>query len=197
MFKNMSEFVGLEELTVENAVDDVTSSDLYYSEPLCEHRAPMCIVNTTVSPQVLYVGRLSIKMDPAPEPLFRASKRRKVMRKLFDDEEPHAASTSTDFSAPPPVLPENVGSQPDTSVERSASAEAEDGSLSVAEILRRRKLAKGRRTGIQFSNALDEHHGTGSEEQRVHVTGQSAIEAANNRFAPQTGLVTNVEDKHM
>ena len=135
------------------------------------------------------------------EPLFRASRRRKVLRRRLNDDNdvplvnsqnqsrPLTTSSSTAASSHPPL-------------EIAAPVEPEEHILPMAEILRRRKLAKARRAGIEFSNSSQNTRSNSTPPRPSDALvsmddGRFALEAAVNRFAPQTGKVADVLDKHM
>ena len=133
----------------------------------------------------------------------RPAKRRKFYRKRDDAEETEASGSSAH-----PVLPElqtvdELISQNGNSAFTSNPIEDEDGSLSVADIIRQRKIAQRRRGGIEFSipsttasapstpqpvDALVEREDEIPEDLKRVVS----------RFAPQTGQVSeSIHDKHM
>jgi hypothetical protein len=129
--------------------------------------------------------------DQSSGSLFRSVKRRKITRKPFNDEKPERSSKSRSVS--PSIDNASVPISPDF----GAAVEAEEAEVSVSEALRRRKLGKARRAGIQFSSTADGQQRTEDEGSRPLAPIQSAVEVANNRFAPQTGKVADVLDKHM
>ena len=72
--------------------------------------------------------------------------------------------------------------------------------LSIAEILRQRKAALRRKGGIEFSNTQSStstepqtNDALAAKEDDIPADIRSVIE----RFAPQTGQVSDVADKHM
>ncbi|KAJ9667822.1 hypothetical protein H2201_002008 [Coniosporium apollinis] len=138
------------------------------------------------------------------EPLFRPSKRRKVFHKRLNDDETESAqvpptSTPAATAAEERPLPV-VSTAPDTLGQ--ALKETLEADLSVAEILRRRKMGRARRAGIEFSNTAQTQR-SASETPRssnalvVVDQERSVLDAAAGRFAPQTGQSVDVLDKHM
>ncbi|KAF2495662.1 hypothetical protein BU16DRAFT_487312 [Lophium mytilinum] len=129
-------------------------------------------------------------LDAKPsEPLFRASKRRKIFRKTVDDESNDITSPQSESHAPTPRDVAEPGDE-------------KDQGLSMAEILRRRKQGRTRRAGIEFSSASQPSTRTAappsSDALVLHTDdNRSAVDVAAKRFAPQTGKVADVHDKHM
>jgi hypothetical protein len=128
-------------------------------------------------------------------PVFRASKRRKIVHKRAPhstEEEERALPTATSTLAPdasPPTSRSPTGDDDDES----------ETSASIAEILRRRKLNRIRRAGVGFSSNSDAPR-QGSADTQALVLAEAAppvLKSASERFAPQTGVVSNVTDKHM
>ncbi|KAF2807754.1 uncharacterized protein BDZ99DRAFT_65281 [Mytilinidion resinicola] len=133
-------------------------------------------------------------LDAKPsEPLFRASKRRKIFRKAVEDE-------SHEITSPQSLAtPESHTRTPQDNAETEGQ---KDGGLSMAEILRRRKQGKTRRAGIEFSNSSQTSTRAAapppSDALIPHTDdNRSAVDIAAKRFAPQTGKVADVHDKHM
>jgi len=121
--------------------------------------------------------------------MFRANKRRKVYRKRVGDDVDDEANPGANHSPSP--IPEG---QRDSSSPRNI----EDIEASLAAILKRRKMAKSRKAGIEFTNS----------EQRAPLSNQpgslvpvepemTASELAASRFTKQIGQVAEVQDKHM
>ena len=147
------------------------------------------------------------KDTSSTNPAFRPSKRRKFYRKRDDSDsnlEGDGIRSLSDGGPPaevPTTLEELVEQARNaTGVEHEADAEPQ---LSVTEILRRRRAARSRRGGIEFSNA---GHGTkANSDSAQHINAIVLIEKDDSvadiktvvdRFAPQTGQVADV-DKHM
>ncbi len=136
------------------------------------------------------------------EPSFRAVKRRKVFRRRDEEADLDDARSSTKLQL-------ESASQPVTILEptKGQCAQPEDlpqqydeGEPLVADILRRRKTARARRGGIEFSKSTRAELGdnTGSwESQAVAQREPNALEIAGKRFAPQTGQVVDTHDEHM
>ncbi len=133
--------------------------------------------------------------------LFRPAKRRKSYRKRTDLEEEEAPKAESHRSVPPPepmTVDELIGRnghnpQPQEKAEEEAA-------LSIAEILRHRKATARRRGGIEFTNNNPSNSTTPQpsdalieREDQTPADIKSVIE----RFAPQTGQVTDTTDKHM
>lgn len=139
----------------------------------------------------------------------RPAKRRKFYRQRNDSDNNFAAN-----GVPPLPLGGITAETPSTLEELVEQArnstdtvhEDEDDpepQLPVAEILRRRRAARNRRGGIEFSNV---GHGTKLSSELAQPTDVLAlvdkddtiadVKTVVNRFAPQTGQVADV-DKHM
>ena len=131
--------------------------------------------------------------------LFRSSKRRKFYRKRTDGED--QASPALPSATPPPVsmtVDELITHHAHLTETQDRNTDGEP--LSVAEILRQRKAALRRKGGIEFTNS---HACTSS----IPQTGDALIvkeddtpadiKSVIERFAPQTGQVSDVADKHM
>lgn len=138
---------------------------------------------------------MSLRSTEATEPqvVFRPSKKRKIYRnraKSTDDDDVGngEARSLTRKDAPGPS-------------DDTRSDDAEDG-LSVAEILRLRNARKSRLRGAGFK-ADSGAEETNTERSLVLKSGAGEIdkpadiEAITKRFAPQTGLVGELVNKHM
>lgn len=115
-------------------------------------------------------------------PVFRAPKRRKIFRRPSQDED------AIDFTPDGPSPP------------NQASEEAlDDDGPSLAEILRRRKQKKPRKTVVDVLDvsAKPVDRKTTDMNAVAPTKGRSAIEVMNSRFVSQTGLVKDVDDKEM
>ncbi|KAI9810357.1 MAG: hypothetical protein M1827_006324 [Pycnora praestabilis] len=136
------------------------------------------------------------------EPLPRPFKRRKFYRKrTANDDEKDGGHSPASSHAPTEELSSAI-SQTSTAPVPNFGGDEADAQSVMTGILRRRKAARARWGGIEFTNAthirqngsqttqqplaLTEHEGGTSEE----------VAAVVNRFAPQTGQVADV-DKHM
>jgi hypothetical protein len=131
-------------------------------------------------------------LDAVDQESTRPFKRRKFYRKRADDEyqvTPDRIPSVTPVTSDDPHSPYAVGEH-----------DGNDAHLSVAEILRRRKAAQRRRGGIEFTNSATSKSSPGVSESGREVTSRSdavmEMEAAVNRFAPQTGQVADV-NQHM
>lgn len=132
---------------------------------------------------------------------FRASKRRKVFRRR-----------DTDPSFIAEHQPNREFSEHRADVEALESREAAhpmpanvalDETLpsAVNEVLRKRKAARSRRGGIDFSREKDANLDA-TQEDDSHALVQreeapSALVEASQRFAPQTGVVSEKHNRHM
>lgn len=140
----------------------------------------------------------------ADEASFRSSKRRKIFRRRAGSDED--AGTGLDIhelcsAMPVPDAPLNKVGPPSAPYRESSPESASEDGLNVAEIIRRRKIGKVRRGGIEFSNMQNRgsHEGAiATSEALVPVEQEVSIsETAAKRFAPQTGQVKDVLNKHM
>ena len=130
--------------------------------------------------------------------LFRPSKRRRFYRKRTDAEDEALPTVS---SPPPPesmTVDELIShhghltDNPDQKIEEE--------SASVAEILRLRKAALRRKGGIEFNNSHTSTSATPQSSGALEVKGDDTpadIKLVIDRFAPQTGQVSAITDKHM
>lgn len=145
----------------------------------------------------------NIEDEPA-EPLFRPSKRRKVFRKRLHDDDTAIAQAPPTSTAGVIAAEERVVPATTTTAETNEQGpeRAPEADLSVAEILRRRKLGKARRGGIEFSNAAQAQRSMSETPQSSNALAvvdqeRSVLDVAAGRFAPQTGQRVDVLDKHM
>ncbi|KAK4099736.1 hypothetical protein N658DRAFT_429061 [Parathielavia hyrcaniae] len=141
--------------------------------------------------------------ESTPSVVFRPVKKRKILRQRA--EEPENASSSRE--TPTTAAPVASSTAPAIPAER---AEDED-ELSVAEVLRLRNARKHKHGGVGFRagpRGLDDDREASEEnaEQGLVLHGsanaQQASETAliggiSKRFAPQTGLVGELVNKHM
>ena len=136
--------------------------------------------------------------------LFRPSKRRKFYRKRTDAEDEGPPNVSSAPPPPPPPPPESMtveelifhhGHFTESQDEKTAEEP-----LSVAEILRQRKAALRRKGGIEFTNSHTSMPTTPQTSNALVVKEDDTpadIKSVIQRFAPQTGQVSDVADKHM
>ena len=127
--------------------------------------------------------------DEAPnEPLFRASKRRKILRKR----------TGSDSSPQPPPAAEDVADEVAAPITKHAT-ESEDGSAGV--VLRLQKKSVVRKRGIAFSSVDNRRYPEQEQNEETAVGPARQDEAQdvaqNDRFVRPTGRVGLTEDKHM
>lgn len=130
--------------------------------------------------------------------LFRPSKRRKFYRKRTDGEDEGSPIHS---SAPPPesmTVDELISHQGRLTETQHHKTDEEP--LSIAAILRQRKLALPRKGGIEFTNSHTSTSSTSQTSDALIVKEDDTpadIKSVIERFAPQTGQVSDVADKHM
>ena len=151
----------------------------------------------------------SMNTETTTDNLARPFKRRKFHRKRPDSpQSDHAALAETLCSSnSTPDLPsiDNTSCEPPPPHSLEALDDDNNGdhrpSLSVAEILRRRRTAQRKRAGIEFTNATavpdsgvaEAVDGNGLLDKEASL---DKILNVVDRFAPQTGQVADV-DKHM
>ena len=127
--------------------------------------------------------------------LFRPSKRRKFYRKRVDADEDLPGSISPNVNSLEDVR-EQVAS-----VSPSVADVADEPGISVAEILRQRKVAQRKRVGVEFTSTIpsgsDESQYSNALVQRDEDDIPSDIKSVISRFSPQTGQITEETDKHM
>ncbi|PNH28994.1 hypothetical protein BJF96_g7820 [Verticillium dahliae] len=121
------------------------------------------------------------------QPLFRASRKRKATYRRQRQEDDSEPTTDT----PPPLADAASPALPSTT--------AEDDEPSIAEALRLRNLRKSRLNGVGFRAQTREDEPSSSaalipKPQDEETAPDGGI---TNRFAPQTGLVGELVNKHM
>ncbi|KAK7426380.1 hypothetical protein QQZ08_007135 [Neonectria magnoliae] len=131
-------------------------------------------------------------LSPAAEPVirFRAGKKRKAYRQRIDDDDAVAPKTLE-------------GRSPD--VAAPANDEGGDDESSVAAALRLRNARRGRlRGGVAFKNTAAKPDGETSSDRALVLRDPEAapekeadLSNVGNRFMHQTGLVADMNDKHM
>lgn len=154
--------------------------------------------------------------DPAPQILFRPGKKRKNYRQRATEDPDNAIDSNntgeaetaqTRLSADPPP---SGNDGPIKTVGRGDSSEREEG-LSVSEIRRLRNARKHRQGGVGFRASPSGLAGDGATNEENSERGvvlhgsadaQQGAEAAviggiSSRFAPQTGLVGELVNRHM
>jgi hypothetical protein len=143
--------------------------------------------------------------EAAQTVLFRPSKKRKIYRQRANEDDPSSPTTpipnatiETLVSAPSAAAAEYGRNAMD-----SDEGEVEGAQVSMAEILRLRKLRKHRIGGVEFrvaapvggstdADSLALVHRDEAQRQEEEVSGSGVV----RRFAKQTGMVGDV-DKHM
>ncbi|KAL9596259.1 MAG: hypothetical protein Q9219_005920 [cf. Caloplaca sp. 3 TL-2023] len=138
--------------------------------------------------------------DEASQP----SKRRRFYRKRVDSSPNHEAGpVEAPSSSSKPQLPttKNYRSPLSSSSDEEEDDVFQDAQIPITEMLRRRRAAQKRRTGIEFSNAAPAVNGgaDGSRPDDEILDNEDSfnkILTVVDRFAPQTGQVADV-DKHI
>jgi hypothetical protein len=121
-----------------------------------------------------------------PEALFRAPKRRKIFRsRAREDEVADEAEANITTRTSGAITLDDDGPQ-----------------LSVAEILRRRKMGKSRKAGVEFNVAKSRSRSTPPPQSTALIPideDKAVMDTAVNRFLPEQGpnKVTEVTSKHM
>ncbi|KAK3937121.1 hepatocellular carcinoma-associated antigen 59-domain-containing protein [Diplogelasinospora grovesii] len=137
--------------------------------------------------------------EPAPQVLFRAGKKRKMhLRQRGDDETTeHATANLT----PTPGQPDSS-----STIDNTTESHSDESRHSVAEVLRLRNARKSRLGGVAFrpggSSSQDNPSTDHNTEQSmvlhtINPRETMAMGGITKRFAPQTGLVGDVVNKHM
>ncbi|KAH6626005.1 hepatocellular carcinoma-associated antigen 59-domain-containing protein [Chaetomium sp. MPI-SDFR-AT-0129] len=159
---------------------------------------------------------INAEPDAAPPILFRPGKKRKNYRQRATEETDNAIDSNTTGEAetaqarvsadPPP----SGNDGPMTTVDHGGSSEREEG-LTVSEIRRLRNARKHRQGGVGFRASPSGFAGDGATNEENSERGvvlhgsadaQQGAEAAviggiSRRFAPQTGLVGELVNRHM
>ena len=139
---------------------------------------------------------------------FRPSKRRKFYRKRTavedgdNDEEQHDVPSLQDQALPPSQIHVNddVANVEARSFQPDPQA-SHEASLPLSELLRLRRNLQRKHAGVSFKSGgsadSDIPLRTTLELAKSEKELPAAIQAMDSRFAPQTGRVTEVTDKHM
>ena len=142
---------------------------------------------------------LSTKDENDPDQdLFRSTKRRKFYRKRTDPEDESLPSPSSSPPPQPMTVDELISHH--AQVTHIQDQGSNEDIPSFAGILRQRKAALRRKGGIEFSNAQSSNSTTPQTNDALVVKEDDTpadIRAVIERFAPQTGQVSDVADKHM
>jgi hypothetical protein len=122
---------------------------------------------------------------------FRPGKKRKIYRQRAEETESEA-----------PVDAPLSGSDQISAFIKEVRDDVEDQQTSVSEVLRLRNARKGRLGGVAFragSTTRADEAATNTEQGLVlHESAENQIVGGiRNRFAPQTGLVGELVNKHM
>ncbi|KPM38088.1 hypothetical protein AK830_g8481 [Neonectria ditissima] len=138
-------------------------------------------------------------MDPSPaaEPVvrFRAGKKRKAYRQRIDDD---------DTAAVEPTPNNQEGRAPDATAPPVIADADDDDESSVAAALRLRNARRSRIRGVAFKNAAtkpdDEtpgEHALVLRDPDAAPEREAGLSNVGSRFMHQTGLVADMNDKHM
>lgn len=139
-------------------------------------------------------------IDESSRPLKRRRFYRKHPDSLQDDQAALAETPATSNSTPNPPSIDHTPAEP--SIHPLETIDDDDHpSLSIADLLRRRRVTQRKRAGIEFTNvpaveegsAVESVAGDGPLDKEVSL---DKILTVVDRFAPQTGQVADV-DKHM
>lgn len=142
--------------------------------------------------------------EPPASELFRPAKRRKYLRRKTDaeaDEDETVTDAIALVTAPEPMTVDELishGADGSPSVHEAP----EDVKLSVQDLIRQRKAVQRRKGGIEFTNhsapsPAPETNGQLIAKEDVEEEVPEDIRNVISRFAPQTGQVTDDNDKHM
>lgn len=133
---------------------------------------------------------------------FRPAKRRKCYRKRTDleaeEDAPKPESHKSVPSPEPMTVDELIARNGHTTPPQEKSDK--EAALSIAEILRHRKAIARRRGGIEFTNDNPSSSTTPQPSEALIEREDETpadIKSVIERFAPQTGQVTDTTDKHM
>jgi hypothetical protein len=161
--------------------------------------------------------------EPIPQVVFRAGKKRKPYRQRAEEPDPE---TATAAAADKPTETTTHGDPKDgasaTTDQQTADQDDAETRLPVAEVLKLRNARKHKLTGVEFRA---EHGGSGSGDDFTRATSEDAssdqrkivlyggngaadpqqpdgatavvLGGISERFAPQTGLVGELVNKHM
>lgn len=143
--------------------------------------------------------------EQAPQVLFRPGKKKKAYRQR--PEEPESTTATSNGETATEAAPVASNGAPDAQPQEDESEEG----LSVAEVLRRRNLRKQRHGGVGFragpSSLGDEQAASEANTEQGMVlhgdadaqpgTESAIVGGITKRFAPQTGLVGDLVNKHM
>lgn len=163
---------------------------------------------------------------PPPPVFFRAGKKKRAFRQRAEETDEPAAqtdlsatviNTSSDATTPidqagtsssEPAVSGTVAAPMTTATTKHDDDKDESGGLSVAEVIRLRNAKKHRLGGVAFragdessptpqqqngEQAMVLHDGAGNGEVQKAVM----LGGVNERFAPQTGMVGELVNKHM
>ncbi|KAM6539384.1 hypothetical protein FALCPG4_001191 [Fusarium falciforme] len=133
--------------------------------------------------------------EAAPEPIrFRAGKKRKAYRQRTEDQDQDSADTPKSPVSATATAPEDTAAQKDT--------DEDDGDASVAAALRLRNARRGRLGGVAFRNSNRPDDEINHERALVpresdEASHDAVLNSVANRFTHQTGMLADLNDKHM
>lgn len=133
--------------------------------------------------------------EAAPGPIrFRAGKKRKAYRQRTEDQDQDSADTPKSPASATAPLHEDTATQKDT--------DEDDGDASVAAALRLRNARRGRLGGVAFRNSNRPDDEINDERALVprepdEASQDTVLNSVANRFTHQTGMLTDLNDKHM
>jgi hypothetical protein len=161
-------------------------------------------------PSLSSFNMASPRSEPAalePHVVFRAGKKRKIYRHRAEEPEPTALSKPTEATA---VAIEQDSSRAADARESENNGENEqqDQDVTVSEVLRLRHVRKTRLGGVAFGaehaslsrNGNANSNENGNQSLVLHDQQPAAdvvVAGINQRFAPQTGIVGELVNKHM
>lgn len=131
--------------------------------------------------------------EAAPEPVrFRAGKKRKAYRQRTEDQDQDSADT-----------PKPPHSATATAPEDAAVQETTDDDASVATALRLRNARRGRLGGVAFRNSNRPDDDVNNDERALvprdpdEAPHDAVLNSVTDRFTHQTGMLADLNDKHM
>ncbi len=143
-------------------------------------------------------SNLSTDPDTLSDHFTPSSKRRKFYRKRTDAQ--HDAEPALSSAPPPQSMTLDQLIQNHAHPTQSHHQDPDEEPSSVADILRQRKAALRRKGGVEFTNNNTSTATASKPSDALIVKGDETpadIKAVVERFAPQTGQVSDVADKHM
>ncbi|KAL2685524.1 hypothetical protein Neosp_006624 [[Neocosmospora] mangrovei] len=133
--------------------------------------------------------------EAASEPIrFRAGKKRKAYRQRTEDQDQDSVDTPKSLASAIAPVPEDTATQKYT--------DEDDGDASVAAALRLRNARRGRLGGVAFRNSNRPDDEINDERALVlresdEASQDAALNSVANRFTHQTGMLADLNDRHM